>query len=461
MQLFITELFKQPAFYISTVVSYAGSICVHEFCHAFVAHRLGDNTAQKGGFMTLNPLKVMGWMSIVALLVFGFSWGAVPVKRNDPKRLRRSAISLAGPLSNLALLGIFALLLKGVYGVAPVVAPSGVGYYCRLFLLCALYADAVLFLFNILPIPVLDGWGTIEPFLPKFMIPSDEHKGTIFRTFIYIICFTSASGLFDKALEMFASKFLPNQVNAISIVTEGEKCLEKEDYVGAYNAFSKAAEQGSPDGKVYLALCLAEGYGCDANPEKAFNMFSENDVCGFPMAKFYLGIMLMHGLGCTQDYNKAHNYLSQKDVYTAFPIARANLGILLAEGLGIKAEPQSAYSLFNDEEVLKLSPSARFYMAAFLMEGKVCKKDERRALALMNDQEVLNTLPQARYLLGIWYYTGTGTKQDFAKAAANLKAAADAGEPNAAQFLGYKNGRMPDYGIPLEELLRRLWNQNK
>ena len=113
MELFITKLFEQPAFYISTVASFAGSICVHEYCHAFVAHHLGDDTAKEGGFMTLNPLKVMGWMSIATLLIFGFSWGAVPVKREDPSRLRRSAISLAGPLSNLALLGIVALFLKG------------------------------------------------------------------------------------------------------------------------------------------------------------------------------------------------------------------------------------------------------------------------------------------------------------------------------------------------------------
>lgn len=80
MELFINKLFEQPAFYFSTIASFAGSICIHEYCHAFVAHHLGDSTAKEGGYMTLNPLKVMGWMSIAALLLFGFSWGAVPVK---------------------------------------------------------------------------------------------------------------------------------------------------------------------------------------------------------------------------------------------------------------------------------------------------------------------------------------------------------------------------------------------
>lgn len=461
MELFITKLFEQPAFYLSTVASFAGSICVHEYCHAFVAHHLGDHTAKEGGFMTLNPLKVMGWMSIAALLLFGFSWGAVPVKRDDPSRLRRAAISLAGPLSNLLLLSIVALLLKGVYAAVPTAAAGGFMYYCRLFLICALYANAILFLFNILPIPVLDGWGIIEPFLPGFLIPSEKSKSSIFRLFIYIVCFSSASGLFDKALEVFTSRFLPSQVNAISLVTDGEKLLENKDYSGAYKAFSDAAEQGSPEGKLDLALCLVEGYGCDANPEKAFALFSEDSVCAFPLAKFYTGLMRMNGVGCSQDYKKAYELLSQKDVQQAFPLARANLGVLLAEGFGVKQDSSKAFALLKDDEVMKLSPVARFYVAAFLMGGEVCEKDERRAFSLMNDEDVLKTQPQAKYLLGIWYYAGVGTKQDFAKAAQLLKAAADAGEPNAAQFLGYQNGKMPDYGMPLEEALKRLWNANK
>lgn len=67
MELFINKLFEQPAFYFATIASFAGSICIHEYCHAFVAHHLGDSTAKEGGYMTLNPLKVMGWMSIAHL----------------------------------------------------------------------------------------------------------------------------------------------------------------------------------------------------------------------------------------------------------------------------------------------------------------------------------------------------------------------------------------------------------
>ena len=110
---------------------------------------------------------------------------------------------------------------------------------------------------------------------------------------------------------------------------------------------------------------------------------------------------------------------------------------------------------------MKISPQARLYVAAFLMEGEVCPKDEKKAFSLLNDEEVLKTEPQAKYLLGIWYYAGIGTKQDFAKAAQLLKAAADADDHDAAEFLGYQNGKMPDYHMPLEEVLKRLWEKKE
>jgi hypothetical protein len=282
------------------------------------------------------------------------------------------------------MLGLTALLLKGLYMAEASTYVGSFMYYCRVFVICLLFANAILFLFNILPIPQLDGWGIIEPFMPKSLIPSEKSKNAIFRVFIYAICFTSASGIFDKALESFTNKFLPREMNAVSIVAEGEKCLEAEDYAGAYRAFSEAAEQGSLDGKVGLAICLFEGWGCEADPAKA-------------------------------------------------------------------------YSLFDVPEVLRYSPVARFYTAALLAAGEVCEKNDKRAFALISDDEVQANIPGAKYCLGLWYYAGLGTKQDFVKAARVLKEAADAGDAEAMQFLGYQNGKMPDYGMPLPELLERAW----
>lgn len=384
MELFVSNLFENPAYYFSVVVAFAGSICVHEFCHAFVAHRLGDDTAKEGGFMTVNPLKVMGWMSIAALLLFGFSWGAVPVKRDNPSRWRRSAISLAGPLSNLALLALSALLLKAAMAAAPFAEAPGGAYYVRLFLICALYANAILFLFNILPIPPLDGWGTLEPFLPPAMIPGEKAKGIAFTLFIYLVCFSSTSGIFDRAVEFVADRFMPAQITSSGLVQDGNLFLEAGDFEHAFKAYEAAAEAGNAEGLLRYACCLAEGRGCEADPARA-------------------------------------------------------------------------YAILSRPGLLKL-PVARYYVAAFLMAGDVCEKDEAGAFAMMNDPEVLE-LPAARCVLGVWYWAGLGTAQDFAKAAELLKSAADAGDPSATEILGYENGVMPDYGMPLDELLAKRWHE--
>lgn len=384
MELFVANLFENPAYYFSVVVAFAASICVHEFCHAFVAHRLGDDTAKEGGFMTLNPLKVMGWMSIAALLLFGFSWGAVPVKRDNPSRWRRSAISLAGPLSNLALLGLSAVLLRVVATTMPFAAPPEAAYYLRLFLVCALYANAILFLFNILPIPPLDGWGTVEPFLPPSLLPSEKTKGLVFTIFIYLVCFSSTSGIFDRAVEFVADRFMPAQITSSGLVNDGNLFMEAGDFENAFKAFEAAAEAGNPEGLLCYAVCLAEGHGCEPDPARAFAIFSRPDILKAPLARCYAACFLMNGLGC--------------------------------------------------------------------------EKDEARAFALMNDPEVLE-LPAARCALGMWYWAGLGTEQDFAKAAELLKSAADAGEPTAIETLGYPNGELPDYGMPLEEWLAKRWHE--
>lgn len=336
--------------------------------------------------MTVNPLKVMGWMSIAALLLFGFSWGAVPVKRDNPSRWRRSAISLAGPLSNLALLGAAAMLLKAVMAGAPFAEPPEPAFYARLFLICALYANAILFLFNIVPIPPLDGWGTVEPFLPPSLIPSDKAKNVAFTLFIYLVCFSSTAGIFDRAVEFIADRFMPAQITTSGLVKDADQFFEAGDYGNAFKAYEAAAEAGNPVGWLNLGVCLAEGLGCEADPARA-------------------------------------------------------------------------YEIFSRKEMMKL-PVARYYVALFLMNGEVCEKDERRAVELMEDPAVLEAMPVAKFLLGVWHLEGMGTAQDFGKAAEWLKAAADEEQPHAAEMLGYENGKMPDYGMPLEEWLAKRWHEN-
>ena len=379
MELFIAELFKNPAHYVSVVAAFAGSICVHEYCHAKVATCLGDPTAQEGGFLTVNPLKVMGWMSIAALLLFGFSWGAVPVMRNDPNRLRRSAVSLAGPLGNLVLLALAAMLLKGV-----LVWALPIPLWMAMFLEAVLYANAILLLLNILPVPGLDGWGAVEPFLPSALVPGEQAKARILSIYFYVVCISgAASGFFGKATDFLVEKFLPSEVASHQIVEDGERLLEEGDLAGAFRAFREAAGQGNLEGKLNYGICLAEGVGCKADLSKACEVLSDKQLMRFPMDRFYLGV--------------------------------------------------------------------------FLLTGKGCDKDERRAFELLNDEAVLAIGPQAKFWLGFCHFNGAGTKQDFVKAARLFETAAGEGSEEAAQLLGWENGRKPDCGVPVEEWLAWRW----
>lgn len=144
---------------------------VHEFCHAFAAWRLGDDTARRAGFLTLNPIKhfhpVGGTFLVLSVLLTGIPLGfaATPVNRSRLRgRHGEAAVAAAGPLSNVVLALVFGLVaryLAGNYEFA-ISAPD------RLWLLLGLitYGNIVLGIFNFLPVPPLDGSAILLSFLP-------------------------------------------------------------------------------------------------------------------------------------------------------------------------------------------------------------------------------------------------------------------------------------------------------
>lgn len=140
------------------------SVGVHEFGHAFVAHKAGDTTIVDKGYLTLDPLK---YTDVTTTIVFplialalggiGFPGGAVYL-REDLMRTKgwRSLASLAGPLGTLVVLIVLAVIL-------PLTA-SQPALFNALSLLAFLQASALIL--NLLPVPGLDGYGVIRPFLP-------------------------------------------------------------------------------------------------------------------------------------------------------------------------------------------------------------------------------------------------------------------------------------------------------
>ncbi|PLT31843.1 site-2 protease family protein [Peribacillus deserti] len=146
------------------VVTLMIAFTLHEFAHAYVAYKFGDPTAQKQGRLTLNPAVHLDPLGTLLLLIAGFGWARpVPVNRHYFKnpRLAGILVSIAGPLSNLLIAAIgfmlyFGFMSAGILG----------NEYVINFLHTLIEINVVLFVFNLLPVPPLDGYRVLEDLAP-------------------------------------------------------------------------------------------------------------------------------------------------------------------------------------------------------------------------------------------------------------------------------------------------------
>ena len=171
MNLFIQNVFSDPVYYGIWLLVVIFSICIHEFCHAYVALREGDDTAAMAGHLTLNPLKQMGPFSLIMLAFIGIAWGAVPV---NPMKMRskwsHARVAFAGPFANLL------LFVLGSVGAALVLVftdpESGLFKAFTIFIMLS-ELNLVLFLFNMLPVYPFDGWTVFTTFIPVHRIKQE------------------------------------------------------------------------------------------------------------------------------------------------------------------------------------------------------------------------------------------------------------------------------------------------
>ena len=167
MNFFFTTLFTDPLYFIIVVLAVGLSVCIHEFCHAYAALKMGDPTAAQMGHLTLNPIKQMGWFSLIMLLMLGFCWGAVPVNPANLTRKGRVMTSLAGPGVNL-LLFVWGSVL-GAVGLA-VLDSELICAYAAIFA----QLNMVLFCINIIPVPGFDGGQVLMEFIPRNKLYASE-----------------------------------------------------------------------------------------------------------------------------------------------------------------------------------------------------------------------------------------------------------------------------------------------
>ena len=138
---------------------------VHEFAHCLIADRMGDDTPRRLGRLTLNPLVHVNWVGWLMFALIGFGiLGSAPInaRRMHNPRWGYLAAVAAGPLANLALALLFALL-AGILGAAQLFALPQV---LRALILMMVYWNLLLAVFNLLPLYPLDGWQIVLAALP-------------------------------------------------------------------------------------------------------------------------------------------------------------------------------------------------------------------------------------------------------------------------------------------------------
>lgn len=192
----------EQLFFYSWIFTVVVSIILHELAHGWAALALGDSTPRDSGHMTLNPMVHLGPLSMIFLMLAGMAWGAMPV---DVNRLRSrygdAIVSVAGPLMNL-LLGLAGLtVLAYLKATSPAAEGDDALVQNNIFEVLRVFgiANLVLCLFNLLPVPPLDGSrilaNFVRPYRDFIFDPANQH----WLYLSFFVAFMAASRLIPIA----------------------------------------------------------------------------------------------------------------------------------------------------------------------------------------------------------------------------------------------------------------------
>lgn len=218
-----SDLFNNPLSFVGWLIALVVGITVHEFSHAFMADRLGDPTPRVQGRLTLNPLAHLDPLGTLMILIARFGWGR-PVQFDvynlkNPQR-DTALISIAGPVSNILVATIAAILLRALLAsrllfidgtVATTILTIGF-----LLLPPIIMLNVGLAVFNLIPIHPLDGFKIVQGMLPAELAAQWaelEPYGMIFLIFLIFPIFGTVSPLSQitgPVINFFLSLLMPS-----------------------------------------------------------------------------------------------------------------------------------------------------------------------------------------------------------------------------------------------------------
>ena len=170
------------------------SLTVHEYFHGWTANKLGDPTAKMRGRLTLNPIAHLDVLGTILMFVVGFGWAKpVPIDARNFKDPRKGTllVAIAGPLSNLATAVVAGIILRPMIPkvLTGEIAPGSIDSLIVIILALAMVYGIALAVFNMIPIPPLDGSRVMYAILPdKYLYPYSrfESYGVIFLFGLFI-----------------------------------------------------------------------------------------------------------------------------------------------------------------------------------------------------------------------------------------------------------------------------------
>lgn len=201
-----------------TVIAVVSAMSIHEMAHALVSYWLGDPTAKSQGRLSLNPFRHIDWLGVLCLLLFHFGWAKpVPVDASYYKDRKTGIIwtSFAGPVANFLLAFLCVLIYMGLIRWVPSFAISDAGSFLLVVLATSAGMNIGFGLFNLIPVPPLDGSKVLFSFLPDDQYYRFIEGSPFFMLILIVLIYL---GILSGPLSMLQSNIMEFFVNVSSMM---------------------------------------------------------------------------------------------------------------------------------------------------------------------------------------------------------------------------------------------------